>query len=358
MASPIIPILLAGGAGTRLWPVSRDALPKQFLPLVGEHSTYQQTLLRVQDPMFGAPIVITGPNFHFFARRQAEDVGVEATVVIEPLRRELGGRHRRGHRGRPPARPRRGGAGARRRPHHPRRAAVPRHLSRRPRSRRGRTHRHLRHQADRAQDQLRLHPAGRGHRQERRARRQELRREAGCRDRRPLRPRRLSMEFRQLPVPRRRTAIRTWRLEPAIAAAIEACGCQRHHRPWLPASGGGSFRARTNEIDRLCGDGKDRSRRRGGGRFPLVGHRQLGCTVRYHATGCSRQCRARTGGGARCQRLRAALGRPADRRSRRQGFSSGEYVGCGDGGAARTLARGARAGGQAQVSQAAGGHRS
>jgi len=90
MTSKITPILLAGGAGTRLWPVSRDSFPKQFLPLVGDRSTYQETLLRVQGPSFAAPIVITGPQFHFFARRQAEEIGIEATVVIEPLRRDSG----------------------------------------------------------------------------------------------------------------------------------------------------------------------------------------------------------------------------------------------------------------------------
>ncbi|MBV9556117.1 MAG: mannose-1-phosphate guanylyltransferase/mannose-6-phosphate isomerase [Pseudolabrys sp.] len=89
MASPIIPILLAGGTGTRLWPVSRDALPKQFLPFIGPRSTYQETLLRVADAKtFAPPIVITGPDFHFFAQRQAEEVGVPVTVVIEPMRRD------------------------------------------------------------------------------------------------------------------------------------------------------------------------------------------------------------------------------------------------------------------------------
>jgi mannose-1-phosphate guanylyltransferase/mannose-6-phosphate isomerase len=85
----IVPILLAGGTGTRLWPVSRDALPKQFLPLVGERSTYQETLLRVADAdLFAPPIVITGSDFRFFARRQAEELGIDATIVIEPMRRD------------------------------------------------------------------------------------------------------------------------------------------------------------------------------------------------------------------------------------------------------------------------------
>jgi mannose-1-phosphate guanylyltransferase/mannose-6-phosphate isomerase len=89
MSSPIVPIILAGGAGTRLWPVSRDALPKQFLPLIGQRSTYQETLMRVADnTIFAAPIVITGPDFRFFAQRQAEEVGVAVTMVIEPMRRD------------------------------------------------------------------------------------------------------------------------------------------------------------------------------------------------------------------------------------------------------------------------------
>src|SRR6185295_9655498 len=87
--SKVVPVILAGGAGTRRWPVSRDALPKQFLPLVGERSTYQETLLLVADEkLFARPIVITGADFRFFARRQAEDLDIDVTVVIEPMRRD------------------------------------------------------------------------------------------------------------------------------------------------------------------------------------------------------------------------------------------------------------------------------
>ncbi|RAI35929.1 mannose-1-phosphate guanylyltransferase/mannose-6-phosphate isomerase [Rhodoplanes serenus] len=92
MALPkIIPLLLAGGSGTRLWPVSRDAMPKQFLPLVGERSTYQQALARVSSPaLFAPPIVMTASDFRFFARSQAEALGIDATVVLEPMRRDSG----------------------------------------------------------------------------------------------------------------------------------------------------------------------------------------------------------------------------------------------------------------------------
>lgn len=87
--SKIIPVLLAGGAGSRLWPVSRDDLPKQFQPLVGGLSTYQQTLKRVGDKaLYDAPVVITNEAFRFFARRQAEAVGLPSTVVLEPARRD------------------------------------------------------------------------------------------------------------------------------------------------------------------------------------------------------------------------------------------------------------------------------
>ena len=90
MAEPrIIPVLLAGGSGTRLWPVSRDGMPKQFMPLIGSRSTFQQALQRLADPqLFAPPIVMTVGEFRFFARRQAEELGQPSRIVLEPERRD------------------------------------------------------------------------------------------------------------------------------------------------------------------------------------------------------------------------------------------------------------------------------
>ncbi|NJL07694.1 MAG: mannose-1-phosphate guanylyltransferase/mannose-6-phosphate isomerase [Methylacidiphilales bacterium] len=85
----VVPLILAGGSGTRLWPVSRDGMPKQFLPLVGNRSTFQQALARVSDPeLFEEPIVMTHEAFRFFVREQTEQMGLKATIVLEPERRD------------------------------------------------------------------------------------------------------------------------------------------------------------------------------------------------------------------------------------------------------------------------------
>ncbi|MBS7546320.1 mannose-1-phosphate guanylyltransferase/mannose-6-phosphate isomerase [Ancylobacter oerskovii] len=89
--SPIVPVVLAGGSGTRLWPVSRDSLPKQFQVLTGSQTLYQQTLQRVSDrSLFAPPLVLTHEDFRFFARRQAAEIGMEVTVALEPVRRDSG----------------------------------------------------------------------------------------------------------------------------------------------------------------------------------------------------------------------------------------------------------------------------
>src|SRR5437660_9122529 len=87
----VIPVVMCGGAGTRLWPVSRESMPKQFVPLVGERSTFQQTLQRVADPaMFARPIVITNADFRFIVAEQLRELGIAADIVLEPARRDSG----------------------------------------------------------------------------------------------------------------------------------------------------------------------------------------------------------------------------------------------------------------------------
>jgi mannose-1-phosphate guanylyltransferase/mannose-6-phosphate isomerase len=87
----IIPLIMCGGAGTRLWPASREVHPKQFLPLFGPRSTFQDTILRVSDAtLFERPIVITNAAYRFMVIEQLAEIGLEADVVLEPMRRDSG----------------------------------------------------------------------------------------------------------------------------------------------------------------------------------------------------------------------------------------------------------------------------
>ncbi|MFN7321624.1 MAG: sugar phosphate nucleotidyltransferase, partial [Methylobacterium sp.] len=92
MSQPIIrPVILCGGSGTRLWPLSREAFPKQFAPIIGKRSTFQETLLRVKDPaVFGKPLVITNRSHRFMVERQLAEIGIAADILLEPMARDSG----------------------------------------------------------------------------------------------------------------------------------------------------------------------------------------------------------------------------------------------------------------------------
>jgi len=87
-AKVIIPVILAGGSGTRLWPVSRRLFPKQFLTLFGEHSLLQETAKRVGSPDWQAPWVICHGDTLDTARAQLAEIGLEESLLlIEPAAR-------------------------------------------------------------------------------------------------------------------------------------------------------------------------------------------------------------------------------------------------------------------------------
>lgn len=89
MAPKIIPVVMCGGAGTRLWPVSRDTMPKQFIPLLGRDSTFQRTMRLLCDrSVFAAPIVITNVDYRFTVLEQLQALGLSAEIVLEPARRD------------------------------------------------------------------------------------------------------------------------------------------------------------------------------------------------------------------------------------------------------------------------------
>ncbi|MFV0409388.1 MAG: mannose-1-phosphate guanylyltransferase/mannose-6-phosphate isomerase [Paracoccus sp. (in: a-proteobacteria)] len=85
-SSQIYPVLLCGGSGTRLWPLSRKSHPKQFVPLIGEDTLFQQAALRFAGGnAYQAPIVVTGSDFRFVVTEQLMAVGIDpGAVIIEP----------------------------------------------------------------------------------------------------------------------------------------------------------------------------------------------------------------------------------------------------------------------------------
>jgi len=81
----ILPVILCGGSGTRLWPLSRRSYPKQFSPLFQGGSLFSRTLRRVAGPAYRPPLLLTSSDYRFIVAEQLSDAGLVATrILIEP----------------------------------------------------------------------------------------------------------------------------------------------------------------------------------------------------------------------------------------------------------------------------------
>ena len=89
MQSNIYPVILSGGSGTRLWPLSRTAMPKQFLPLLSEHTLFQETVLRLKGfPGMSAPLVVCNNHHRFLAAEQLHAIDTPPLLqILEPAGR-------------------------------------------------------------------------------------------------------------------------------------------------------------------------------------------------------------------------------------------------------------------------------
>ena len=97
MTRKIVPVIMAGGKGTRLWPLSRASAPKQFLEFLGETTLFQKTLARVADTALYEPaIVVTNNDFRFLVAEQARAADAPLTsILLEPVARGRCSRNRR-----------------------------------------------------------------------------------------------------------------------------------------------------------------------------------------------------------------------------------------------------------------------
>ncbi len=87
-ASRILPVIMCGGSGTRLWPASRESMPKQFIPLLEDLSNFQVTAKRFSNPAFLKPLVLAANDVRFIVAEQLQAIGVEADIALEPMRRD------------------------------------------------------------------------------------------------------------------------------------------------------------------------------------------------------------------------------------------------------------------------------
>src|SRR4029453_12818910 len=82
----LIPVILSGGSGTRLWPLSRELYPKQLLPLVGKGTMLQETLARLSGvPDVGAPLVVCNESHRFLVAEQLQERGTQAQAILLEL---------------------------------------------------------------------------------------------------------------------------------------------------------------------------------------------------------------------------------------------------------------------------------
>ena len=84
----IVPVILSGGSGTRLWPVSRESFPKQLWPLISDRTLMQETALRAAGPGFAPPIVVCNQEHRFLIAEQLRAAGIKnARILLEPVGR-------------------------------------------------------------------------------------------------------------------------------------------------------------------------------------------------------------------------------------------------------------------------------
>ena len=88
----LVPVILSGGSGTRLWPLSRELHPKQFLPLVGDRTMLQDTVLRLEGIESGPPIVVCNAHHRFLVAEQLR-VAVGELLIQLAERGDFGGAH-------------------------------------------------------------------------------------------------------------------------------------------------------------------------------------------------------------------------------------------------------------------------